>query len=44
MRYMGVPLKLSVGRTCPVYLLEIEGLLTEGSRPGRIVGKSVGEM
>ena len=34
--------KLSVGRTCPVYLLEIEGLLTQGSRPGRTFGESVG--
>ena len=34
--------KLSVGRTCPVYLLDIEGLLTQGSRPGRTVGESVG--
>ena len=35
-------LKLSVERTCPFYLLEIEGLLTEGSRPGRTFGESVG--
>ena len=35
-------LKLSVGRTCPVHLLEIEGLLTQGSRPGRTSGESVG--
>ena len=34
--------KLSVGRTCPFYLLEIEGLLTQGSRPGRTFGESVG--
>jgi len=34
--------ELSVGRRCPVYLLEIEGLLTEGSRPGRTIGESVG--
>jgi hypothetical protein len=31
-------LKLSVGRTCPVYLLEIESLLTQGRRPGRTFG------
>jgi len=35
-------LKLSVGRTSPVYLLEIEGLFTQGRRPGRTVGESVG--
>ena len=35
-------LKLSVGRTCPFYVLEIEGLLTQGSRPGRTFGESVG--
>jgi len=35
-------LKLSVGRACPFYLLEIEGLLTQGSRPGRTFGESVG--
>jgi hypothetical protein len=34
--------KRSVGRTCPFYLLEIEGLLTQGSRPGRTFGESVG--
>lgn len=28
--------KLSVGRTCSVYLFEIEGLLTQESRPGQI--------
>ena len=40
--------KLSVGRTstatCPDYLLEIEGLLTEGWRPGRTSGEWVGGM
>jgi len=35
-------LKFSVGRTCPVYLLEIEGLLTQRSRPGETFGESVG--
>jgi hypothetical protein len=34
--------KLSVGLTCQAYLLEIDGLLTQGSRPGRTVGGSVG--
>jgi hypothetical protein len=29
--------KLSVGLTGQVYLLEIEGLFTQGSRPGRTV-------
>ena len=28
--------------TCPFYLLEIEGLFTQGSRPGRTFGESVG--
>jgi len=28
--------------TSPVYLLEIEGLFTQGRRPGRTVGESVG--
>jgi len=32
----------SVGRTCPVYLLKIEGLLTPGWRLGRAFGESVG--
>jgi hypothetical protein len=36
-------LKLSVGRTSPSYLLEIEGLLTQGSRPGRTFGESMSE-
>ena len=35
-------LKLSFGRTSPFYLLEIEGLFTQGSRPGRTFGDSVG--
>jgi len=35
-------LKLSVGGTCPSDLLEIEGLLTRESRPGRTFGESVG--
>jgi len=35
---LSITLKLSVGRTCPVYLLEIEGLLTQGWRPGRTFG------
>ena len=34
--------KLSVGGTSPSYLLEIKGLFTQGSRPGRTVGESVG--
>jgi hypothetical protein len=34
--------KLSVGLTSQVYLLDIEGLFTQGSRPGRISGESVG--
>jgi len=38
----GMPFKLSVGETNPSYLLEIEGLFTRGSRPGRTVGESVG--
>ena len=35
-------LKLSVGVTRDAYLLEIEGLFTQGSRPGRTFGESVG--
>ena len=35
-------LKLSVGLTRQAYLLEIDGLLTQGWRPGRTVGGSVG--
>ena len=34
--------KLSVGVTYHAYLLDIEGLFTQGSRPGRTVGESVG--
>ena len=34
--------KLSVGVTRNAYLLEIEGLFTQGSRPGRTFGESVG--
>jgi hypothetical protein len=34
-------LKLSVGVTCHPYLLEIEGLFTQGWRLGRTVGESV---
>jgi hypothetical protein len=34
--------KLSVSRTGPAHLLEIGGLFTQGSRPGRTVGESVG--
>ena len=33
--------KLSVGRTSPVYLLEIEDLFTQGWQPGRTVGEAV---
>jgi hypothetical protein len=33
--------KLSVGVPGNAYLLEIEGLFTHGSRPGRTVGESV---
>ena len=35
-------LKLSVGRTTPFYLLEIECLFTQGWRPGRNFGEWVG--
>ena len=34
--------KLSVGVPGNAYLLEIEGIFTHGSRPGRTVGESVG--
>jgi hypothetical protein len=34
--------KLSVGGTCPSDILEIEGLFTQGSEPGRAFGESVG--
>ena len=37
-------IKLSVGLTCQAYLLETDGLFTQGSRPGRTVGESVGGM
>jgi hypothetical protein len=37
-----VCVKLSVGVTCHADLLEIEGLFTQGSRPGWTVGESVG--
>ena len=37
-------LQLSVGLTGQVYLLEIEGLCTQGSQPCRTVGASVGGM
>ena len=37
-------LKLSVGVTSHPHLLEIEGLLTQGSRPGPTSGESVGGM
>jgi len=37
-----VPFKLNVGVTGHAYLLEIEGLFTQGSRPGRTFGESVG--
>ena len=37
-------LKLSVGITSNADLLIIEGLFTQGSRPGRTVGGSVGEV
>ena len=36
------PLKLSVGVSSHPYLLEIEGLFTQGWLPGRTVGESVG--
>jgi hypothetical protein len=36
--------ELSVGVACDAYLLEIEGLLTQGSRPGRTPGGSVSEV
>jgi hypothetical protein len=35
-------IKLSVGVACHAYLLEIEGLFTRGSQPGRTVGELVG--
>jgi hypothetical protein len=35
-------LKLSVVVTSHAYLLEIQGLFTQGSRPGRTLGESVG--
>jgi len=35
-------LKLSVGVTGHPYLLEIDGLFTQGPRPGRTFGESVG--
>ena len=35
-------IKLSVGGTCPSYLLEIGGLLTQGRRRRRTVGEPVG--
>ena len=35
---------LSVGVTCHPQLLEIEGLFTQGWRPGRTFGESVGGM
>ena len=34
--------KFSVGGTCPFDILQIEGLLTHGSRPGRTFGESAG--
>ena len=37
-----LPFKLSVGATCRPEILEINGLFTQGSRPGRTVGGSVG--
>ena len=40
----GFGFKLSVSVTSHAYLLEIEGLFTQGSRPDRTVGKSVGGM
>jgi len=40
----GTHVKLSVGVTSHPYLLEIEGLFTQGWRPGRTVGESVGGM
>ena len=36
--------KLSVGMTSHAEVLEIEGLFTQGSRPGRTFGESVGGM
>jgi len=35
-------LRLSVGVTCHPYLLETEGLFTQGWRPGRSFGEPVG--
>jgi hypothetical protein len=37
-------LKLGVGVTGHAEILEIEGLFTEGSRPGRTFGEAVGEI
>jgi hypothetical protein len=37
-------IQLSVGVTGHAEILEIEGLLTQGSRPGRTFGESVGEV
>ena len=39
-----VDLKLSVGGTCRLEILEIEVLFTQASRPGRTLGESVGEI
>jgi len=36
-----LPVKFSVGVTCHAEILEIEGLFTQGSRPGQTVGESV---
>jgi hypothetical protein len=36
------PDRISVDVTCHPYLLENEGLFTQGSQPGRTVGESVG--
>ena len=37
-------LRLNVGVTSHAEIFEIEGLFTQGSRPGRTFGKSVGEI
>jgi len=42
--YRGGLVKVSVGVTRDAYLLQLEGLFPQGSRPGRTFGKSVGGM
>jgi len=42
LKKIGGKLQLSVGVTCNANLLEIEGTLTQGLRPGRTFRESVG--